>query len=222
MILQPPSESEDESMNLTSPSSSSKSKSQRKTPFPNTPDTAVSSKMSSLGSPSLGSKRGTPDDFDSRTSAKRSIGSFSPFQDMNLEEYSESKRSVADGKQVKVKLQDFLSSSEDEDVTEEEKNGVIPVHKIVWDDRKQLSKLYATYWEVDEEDVPDDLMELVEAVLKKLKANDLRSAIPALKPGTSVPGSVAQMRVKMLELVERAVDKKKRFHLKDPVAGGLK
>lgn len=178
-----------------------------------TPDTAVSSKVSSLGTLSVGSKRGTDELSAGHGVAKRSNLSVSSLKATRLKLDD---TSVSPSAQRPLKLQDLLSSSEDDSEDADENPGVVPIHKIKWDDLHQQKAIYKANYEVDDDGVPSDYEELVESNIKKMKATDLRQAIPILKPESKVPATAKLMREKLLKMVSKALERKNSIQQDNP------
>ena len=186
----------------------------RKAATKDTPETATSSNLSSVGSPERGAKHGSAELFNDQGSAKRSVGSLSSLKaaDLKLDDSPAVNASSNGLKHRPIKLQDILSSLDDEGDDKdgaETNEGVPPPHKIAWDDFKQQVWIYKATYECKDGDIPETLEEIVEANIKRIKANDLRVLLPMIKRGTMVPRTVNKMREKMINLVQRALYKKK-------------
>ena len=186
----------------------------RKAATEDTPETATSSNLSSVGSPERGAKRGSADLFNNQGSAKRLVGLLSSLKagDLKLDDSPDVEASSNGLKHRPINLQDILSSSDEERNDEdgaETNEGVPPPHRIIWDDFEQQVRIYKATYECRDGDIPETLEEIVEANIKRIKANDLRVLLPMIKRGTMVPRTVKEMRDKMINLVQRALYKKK-------------
>ena len=166
-----------------------------------TPNTAASSKISSLGSPvsSAGSKR-TIDTVDPPSLKRASIT-------VDDSSKTSTKKSVHS-----LKLGDLASSDSEDAQEDSDDDEDIAIPDVHWDDIDLQKKWNMKLYGVDnEEDVPTTIEELVEKNIKKLKAPDLQLALFILKPGTKCPTATADMRAKLTKMVKSALEKKARM-----------
>lgn len=177
------------------------------------PDTASTSKMSSFGSPasSIGTKRSVGDISDPPPLKRASIAAGeSEVGGMSLK--SEPKTVSATDRQAN--FQDLISlDSEDEEDAEDEDEMLISGKTAEWDNIEQQQAWFKHNYNVEDNEVPECLIELTTANINKLKSPDLSVAIDRLNPKAKYKPTAARMKTKLKDMVHKALEKKSKLSL---------